>query len=238
MIGHKNFVLSLCSSSYVKNDKEKCQIFLHNGIIHLKPPSMNIWPSKSIKQKKSLFTSTLIEKLSPHQLKFPPCLIWLRPPPPWLNLMQIHQMHVLCHPACTLICKSMQKSIAMITNFPHCHPGTPPEKEDFEVALGRKVVSHPQVCYKNIAPNTCCSTKKMSSPPMPNAIENPAEFSVDDSEVSSNGDSLNDTLKDVYEDNDATCTPSVSLFDSYDSENDDCKNGKQVQSDQQTCIDI
>ncbi len=118
----------------------------------------------------------------------------------------------------------MQKSIAMIKNVPHCHPEPPLRKEDFKVAIGRKAVLHPQVCYKNHTPITCRNTKKASLPPTQNVEENPAALSVDDSDVSLlNSNSLNDTLEDIYDDQDETWTPSVSSFDSDDSDDDDCK---------------
>ncbi len=65
-------------------------------------------------------------------------------------------------------------------------------------------------------------------------IEKFPSLSVNDSEESSNDNSLNDSLEVVYEGKDEPWTPSVSLFDSDDNDDDDCKNGKQVQSDQQT----
>ncbi len=120
VLGHKNFGL------YAKNDKEKCWTFSHKVILCLKP-LINEYLAVKINQTKNLFfTSITIEKLSWHQLRFPQCLLWLIPPPSWLNTLWMHQMHELCCTACALVCKSMQKSIAMITIFPHCHPGNLP----------------------------------------------------------------------------------------------------------------
>ncbi len=61
---------------------------------------------------------------------------------------------------------------------------------------------------------------------MPNVEENPGELSLDDSKVSTNGNSLNDTLNNVYEDENEIWISPVSSFDSVDSDNDDCKKWK------------
>ncbi len=65
----------------------------------------------------------------------------------------------------------------------------------------------------------------MALPPTPNAEEKSEELLVDDSKLLSNEYSY-DSTKDVCVDNNQTWTPSVSSFDSDESNDKDCKKWK------------
>ncbi len=159
---------------------------------------MNIWSSKSIKPKQSLFyinhnwevISTSIKVLTM------PCLA--------KTTFTMAESHVDALNACTSlpsICTCLWVYAKIHRNkkeFPPLPSRTPPQKKrTSNLPLAEKQSHIHESATTNFPRKPVAAPKKALLPPMPNAEENPAELSVDDSKVSSNGNCLNDTLEDV-----------------------------------------
>ncbi len=165
---------------------------------------MNIWPKKSIKPKKSLFYINHNWELISTSIKFPSCLVWLKTPPPRLN----HASH-----SCTLLpsmCTCLQVYAKIHSN-----------DNNFSPLSSRKPTSQKKRTSKlpSVEKRSCIhksTTKILPQTPVTAPKKHPRQqcqmwkkIQLDDSEVSSNGNSLHDTLKDVYEDENETWTPSL-----------------------------